>query len=173
MVLQVAPTEAGAAPREVRHVTSQWRDDDDELLAALDDALRAAEVAPRDFVEAGKAAHAWHNIDAELAALTYDSAAEVGRALAATRAEPALLRALTFATTELTIDIEISHDALFGQIVPGQPADVELRLATGQATATTSDEIGWFVIRPVPKHTFRLHCRTASGANVVTSWVTQ
>jgi hypothetical protein len=29
---------------------------------------------PADFIEVGMAAYAWHNIDAELAALTYDSA---------------------------------------------------------------------------------------------------
>ena len=32
-----------------------------------------AEAVPPEFVEAGKNAFAWHNIDAELAQLTYDS----------------------------------------------------------------------------------------------------
>src|SRR5439155_1472035 len=84
-------------------------------------ALRAARDVPRRFVEAGQAALAWHNIDAELAALTYDSAAErperlgatraeqlgATRAeqLGATRAESATLRALTFASNRLSIHL--------------------------------------------------------------------
>ena len=47
--------------------------DDDELLAALGEAIRAREEVPEWFVETGKNAYAWHNIDAELAQLTYDS----------------------------------------------------------------------------------------------------
>ena len=46
---------------------------DDALLAAVRDAIREAEDVPPDFVEACRTAFAWHNIDAELAALTYDS----------------------------------------------------------------------------------------------------
>ena len=47
--------------------------DDDELLAALGEAIQAREEVPEWFIETGKNAYAWHNIDAELARLTYDS----------------------------------------------------------------------------------------------------
>ena len=40
---------------------------DDALLAALREALAARDAVPASFVEAGKSAYAWHNIDAELA----------------------------------------------------------------------------------------------------------
>ena len=40
--------------------------DDDRLLAALGQALKAREAVPSWFIEAGKNAFAWHNIDAEL-----------------------------------------------------------------------------------------------------------
>ncbi len=55
--------------------------DDEELLAALRQAHRARQAVPPEFVEAAKSAFAWHNIDAELAQLTYDSyrAASHGR----------------------------------------------------------------------------------------------
>ena len=49
-------------------VTDGW--DDEELLAALRQALTARRAVPPEFVEAGKNAFAWHNIDAELAQLT-------------------------------------------------------------------------------------------------------
>ena len=47
--------------------------DDEQLLAALGEAMRARREVPGWFVETGKNAYAWHNIDAELAQLTYDS----------------------------------------------------------------------------------------------------
>jgi len=52
-------------------VRDSW--DDERLLAALSEALKASQAVPSWFVETGKNAFAWHNIDAELAQLTYDS----------------------------------------------------------------------------------------------------
>ena len=40
--------------------------DDERLLAALSEALKASQAVPSWFVETGKNAFAWHNIDAEL-----------------------------------------------------------------------------------------------------------
>ena len=53
-----------------------WWTDDDRLLAALRRADEAARQVPPEFVADGKAIFTWHDIDAELASLTYDSAAE-------------------------------------------------------------------------------------------------
>ena len=47
--------------------------DDEQLMVALREAMRARQAVPDWFVETGKSAYAWHNIDAELAQLTYDS----------------------------------------------------------------------------------------------------
>ena len=44
-----------------------------QLLAALRAALAEYESVPPEFIEAAENAFAWHNIDAELARLTYDS----------------------------------------------------------------------------------------------------
>ena len=46
--------------------------DDERLLAALGEAIKARQAVPAWVVEMGKNAYAWHNIDAELAQLTYD-----------------------------------------------------------------------------------------------------
>ena len=40
--------------------------DDEALTDALREAIRAREAVPAWFVEIGKSAYAWHNIDAEL-----------------------------------------------------------------------------------------------------------
>ncbi len=151
-------------------MTNQWWNDDDRLLAALDDALREARDVPRHFIEAGQAVYAWHNIDAELAALTYDSAADRDP-VAATRAERAALRELTFATRCLTIHIQVTDKALHGQVVPPQSSDLELRTAGGPAVFIAADEDGWFTVQPIPTGSFRLYCRTVTGITALTDWL--
>jgi hypothetical protein len=150
--------------------------DDEQLLAALGDAVQEVQDVPRDFIEAGKAAYAWRTIDAELAALTYDSAlsgtAEAdGLIPAGTRAEPAVLRGLTFTSDRLTVEIQIGTDGLLGQIAPPQAGQAEVQFVTGGSTVVPIDEIGWFALRPAPGAAFRLRLRTG-GDDVLTSWVT-
>ena len=101
-------------------VAEGW--DDEALLAALKQALRARRAVPPEFVEAGQNAFAWHNIDAELAQLTYDSTRESDRA-ASTRTEAASIRALTFSSAHLIIELEVTWDSLLGQTRPGPGRD--------------------------------------------------
>jgi hypothetical protein len=154
----------------VSNVASDWSSDDDQLLSALGEALRVAQEVPRGFVEAGKAAIEWPQIDSELAALTYDSALDTGRTLATVRAEPAQLRYLTFTSPEVTIELEVSGDALLGQVVPPQSGELEILAAGTPARTADIDAVGCFVIRPIPSGPFRLHCHLAD-ANVVTDWI--
>ena len=85
-------------------MATQWWNDDDQLLEVLREAVTIAREMPADFVAVGKAAYAWRTIDAELAALTYDSAWQTEE-LSLTRAESAELRMLTFASEGLTIEL--------------------------------------------------------------------
>jgi hypothetical protein len=155
----------------VSTMAESW--DDDELLAALGQALAARRAVPREFVEAGQSAFAWRNIDAELAQLTYDSArgAEPEPALRAAP-EAASIRALTFTSAHLTIELEVTRDALVGQVIPVQAGTIEVQSQGGPATAFPADEIGCFSIAPIPAGPFRLYCRTAAGVDAVTGWVT-
>ncbi len=122
---------------------------------------------PERFLEIGREAFAWHDVDFELAALTFDSAT----APAGTRAEVATLRALTFAARRLTIELEVTADALVGQLVPPQPGELEVRPREGGIRTVPIDEVGWFAIRPRPAGLFRLHVHTAEG-DVRTEWMT-
>ena len=144
--------------------------DDELLLAALRRAIRARQAVPPEFVAAAKNAFAWHDIDVELAQLTYDSSR--GPALTATRAEAASIRALTFTSPQLTIELEVSEDSLLGQIVPAQAAMIEVQNGAGTRTAIPSDEIGCFSVRPIPREPFRLRCQTAGNLDVLTGWIT-
>ncbi|GAA2214041.1 hypothetical protein GCM10009850_095050 [Nonomuraea monospora] len=148
--------------------------DDHELLSRLRAAMRAADAVPREFLEAGKAAFAWRDLDldVELAELTYDSAMHVEEEVAALRADSAVLRALTFAATRLTIELEITESALLGQVVPPQAGEVRVQGGSGSGGPLEIDDLGVFVIRGKPHGPFRLHCRTQTGLDVSTSWFT-
>jgi hypothetical protein len=145
--------------------------DDERLLGALREAIRARQAVPSWFIETGKNAYAWHNIDAELAQLTYDSERDRRRA-AVMRSEAASIRALTFTSAQLSMELEVTEDCLLGQIIPPRHGTIEAQTRTGAVTTIPVDEIGCFAVDPIPASPFRLHCRTADGADVLTGWIT-
>ena len=143
---------------------------DEELLEALQRAVRARAAVPADFVAAAREAFAWHNIDAELARLTYDS--RTAEHALATRTEAASIRALTFTSGRLTIELEVAQVSLVGQIVPAQPAVISVLPRAGDEIVITADEIGCFSVEPIPIGQFRLRCRTSAGVETMTGWIT-
>jgi hypothetical protein len=155
-------------------VREEW--DDVPLMTALRESSRARRDVPAWFVEAGQSAYAWHDIDAQLAQLTYDSSRDqdmesVVRS-AGTRSEPASIHTLTFTSACLSIELEVTPHALLGQIIPPQPGTVEQQARDGEIDTGQIDEIGCFYIQPVPRGSFRLRCRTHDGIDVVTNWFT-
>ena len=153
-------------------MAQQWWQDDDQLLGALAEALRSERNVPAEFIAMGKAAFAWHGIDAELATLSYDSVLEGAELeLAGVRSEPASLRYLTFTSRELTLEIEVTDDAILGQLVPPGPGRMEVRTADGTVVTAVIDQGGGFTIRPVPRGSFRLYCHAASRTSVLTNWL--
>jgi hypothetical protein len=145
--------------------------DQGALLAALRAAIEARAAVPAAFVEAGKNAYAWHNIDAELARLAYDSRTDTEPA-AALRSESASVRALTFQSARFSIELEVADDALFGQLIPAQPGTAEMQTRSGQTVTVPIDDVGCFTIRQPPGGPFRLRCHTEAQAEVRTGWVT-
>ena len=143
---------------------------DETLLAALREALAAREAVPAAFVEAGKTAYAWRNIDAELAQLTFDSRRDT-EMLASMRSEPAPIRALTLQSARFTIEVSITDDAILGQLIPPQSGTGEVQTQSGRVSNTPINEVGCFVIEPKPDSPFRLRVRTTDQADVVTGWL--
>jgi hypothetical protein len=141
------------------------------LLAALRAAVEARAAVPDSFVEAGKNAYAWRTIDAELASLAYDSRLDAGRS-AAVRAEAASVRALTFQSARFSIEVEVTDDGLFGQLVPPGPGTAEIQLRSGHNMTAPVDDVGCFSFELRPAGPFRLRCRTETQADVLTGWVT-
>ena len=144
--------------------------DDEQLVTALGEAMKARQTVPSWFTETGKNAYAWHNIDAELAELTYDSRTDAD-AMAVARSETASIRALTFTSAHLSIELEVAEGSLLGQIVPPQAGTLETHTKTGM-TPSPVDEAGFFALEPIPPGPFLLRFRTTDGAYVMTGWIT-
>ena len=145
---------------------------DEALLAALHEAVADREAVPPAFVAAAKGAFAWHDIDAELAQLIYDSQQEAAAGL---RSESASIRALSFASAHLSIEVEITGGSLLGQLIPARPGTVEVQVLDGGAVTVPVDEAGCFTVDPKPDSTFRLRCHTGhtgTQTDVLTGWVT-
>jgi hypothetical protein len=124
---------------------STWQNDED-LLASLKEALREAEAVPSRFIDLGKAAY-------------------VGPA------HQTALPTFTYATADLTVEIDITADAVLGQLLPPQPGTVSAYPADGSIITTPVDESGSFAIRPPPASPFRLRCVTAAGLDISTGLI--
>jgi hypothetical protein len=151
-------------------MANQWSNDDDRLLEVLHDALRIKREMPPEFVASGKAAYVWRTIGVDLAALTYDSAWDLVES-ATLRSESATLRALTFVSGGLTIDLELTSEEVLGQITPPAGGTVTALADAGDLGTAVVDDLGFFVLGPVPDEPFRLICRIDSGITVLTGWV--
>jgi hypothetical protein len=143
--------------------------DDEQLLVELRAALDGADPIPERVRAAARDAFAWRTIDAELAALSYDSLLD-DKELAGVRSGADAARMLTFEAADLTVEIEVERGRLIGQLVPPQPGEVEVRHAGGSLTVQ-ADEVGRFVAEPVPRGPFSLRCRTAAAIAIVTDWI--
>jgi hypothetical protein len=143
---------------------------DHQLLARLAAALDAYDPLPEAVITAAKETFTWRTIDAELASLVFDSAAED---LAGLRSSDAT-RQMTFRTPGVEIELVVVSETsrrLVGQLVPPQTAEVMLHHENDTRTAQ-SDSLGRFTFHDVPTGSVRLTCRLAGddGAVVQTEW---
>lgn len=150
----------------------------DEADLRLLDALRAvagaADPVPAAVVQAAKESFTWRSIDAELAALAYDSLLD-DALLAGTRSE-ASPRSLTFEAADVVVEVEVidtgAQRRLLGQLVPPRPAEIQVR-HSGGTIRIGADEVGRFAAPGVAPGPVSLRCRIAGqeGTPVETPWV--
>lgn len=144
---------------------------DEQLLQSLRDAAAEVDPEPEGITTAALAAFTWRTIDAELAALTYDSALDE-TLMAGVRGDEAP-RLLTFEGGGLTVEIEMTSDRrMVGQLVPPASMDLEVRSPTGRSVVH-ADEMGRFAAGPVPGGPLRLRCRKPGDPQrwLQTRWV--
>ena len=120
--------------------------------------------------EAGYAAYAWLTVDAELAELRFDSSDARAPELAGVRASEATVRALTYATPDVTIDLEIRAGEILGQVQPPDVGSVTVTLADGTSSTHELQQWGSFVVAPAPSGPFRL--RIDGERPALTPWIT-
>jgi len=146
----------------VRDVSTTPDRDDDALLAELGEVLRMYDDQPAGVIEAAKELFTWRTVDAELAALTFDSLLDDEPA--AVRSTGTAPRALTFEADGIAVELEVeSGDTrrLVGQVVPPRPGHVEL-VVGGRTDRVPVDDIGRFVIG-LPDEPARIRLRVTVG----------
>jgi hypothetical protein len=148
--------------------------EDEALLEELRGAARRFDPPPAPLLEAARASLTWRTVDAELAALRFDSV--VDQALAAVRSAEGP-RLLTFAAPGLDIEVEVSpigpRRQLVGQLVPAQAARIDVRHAGG-VTTVQADQLGRFGVEAISAGPVSLRCHLATEPPtppVVTEWI--
>ncbi|MFI5695881.1 hypothetical protein ACIA58_28775 [Kribbella sp. NPDC051586] len=146
----------------------RW-DDDDRLLEDLAAALRATEPLAQTIAEHAEGALSWRTIDDDLlrAGLTFDSSLA---AAAEVRAESDAARVLVFTSTPLSVELEVLHSEVVGQILPAGAGEIRVETSDGTTYDVVVDESGFFELPALPAGSMRLRCDTATG-RVVTDWV--
>jgi hypothetical protein len=148
---------------------------DDALLVELSAAVAVHDPVPAALLDAAKASLTWRTIDAELAALAFDSSVDESPVLVRGPASDEQL--LTFETDELAVDLQVSKRGdgrrLVGQIAPAGVAEIEVRTGSGLVVTISSDELGRVPAVDVPAGSLSLRILRAGETNpIVTDWVT-
>lgn len=144
---------------------------DEELLERLGRVLSRTGGPPVEQVEATKGLFTWRTVDAELAALTYDSLVAEDTGVRAVE-QP---RILTFEAEGMTVEMEIDElpgaRRLIGQLTPPGPARLELRSRNGDRITGAADDFGRFVLAlgPVLRQA-SLRC-VRGDLSVETAWI--
>jgi hypothetical protein len=148
--------------------------EDERLLEELRRAAGRYDPPPAWVMDAARSSLTWRTIDAELAALSFDSA--VDQPASAVRSEGGP-RQLTFEAPGLNIEVEVSADGtrrqLVGQLTPSQLARIDIRHAGGITTVDT-DDLGRFRADAISAGPVSLRCHPTaplSATPFVTEWV--
>lgn len=143
----------------------------DELMAQLTSIANRLDPVPEVVREAARAAFAWRTVDAELAALTFDSWADE-RALVGVRGAGA--RQLTFEAKGVVVEVELGDGpapSLVGQIVPAGAGSIEVR-HEGGSTMVAVDALGRFAAGNLPGGPLSLRCHSdGTETPIETEWV--
>ena len=149
---------------------SNWNDDE-ALIQELKAAVASGGATSERSRDAARAAFIWRNVDRELEellSLSHDSSLVeevLVRGPAGTQT-----RALAFEGAGFGLEIELTGDALIGQVVPGRSCRVVARSASGASVAVEVDEDGFFTMADVPQGSVRFEV-ALGDAGYATEWV--
>jgi len=124
---------------------------DDELVDLVGRALRTVDPVPEHVLDGAMAAWTWRTIDAELAQIVFDSAAE----LTGVRSE-VMERQLTFQVGGIEIEVMVVDGSrLVGQLVPAMATTIT-QANEERTISTRSDHLGRFSFDELLPHPVRL-----------------
>src|SRR6185312_14324962 len=157
---------------------SEDPDTDEQLMSELRAFFAEVDPVHSLVTETAKASLGWRRLDADLAELLSDSALEEG-SFAVARGGGAPVRAVTFSSGSLTIDIEVHVDdsgrTLLGQLSPPEPAKLEIQTIAGTPLSAETDHLGRFRVSLPDAGPIRLRVlggQGRAGPPVETSWIT-
>jgi hypothetical protein len=154
----------------------------DALLSELRGLLARLDPVPPQLLEQARRAFCWRTIEAELAELSFDSLVDRDAVLAVrsggdTALEPRMLGFGAVVDGEdlaIEVEVEISsavgRNMLVGQLWPSGAPTVEVQTGDGMTTEVPADEMGRFLVEPVPRGPVRLRIEH-NGRVVQTAWV--
>ena len=147
--------------------------DDDELEQELRHAEQLLDPVPARLMRGAADLFGWRTIDADLAALVFDSADAATAAAVRGSDQP---RLLTFRAGELSIELELTGTAqergIAGRLIPAQQAEIEVRFGDQRLTVT-ADALGRFTLTSAGSGPVSLRLRPGGPASrqVVTEWI--
>ncbi|MFI8890256.1 hypothetical protein [Streptomyces paradoxus] len=136
------------------------------LEQELRQAAAVLDPVPAELQQIAVDAFALHDLDARVAELTFDSLVDALPVRGVTDAP----RMLTFRAGEVTVDVEVTAQGLMGQVLPPQPARIEVLGGPRPGSPLTADDLGRFTGNVPPTGPFALRLRTG-GDVVVTEWL--
>ena len=140
--------------------------DEREVFDDLKRMIGDSDPIPREVIKAALESRVWRRVDAELADLVYDSVVDTALVRNSRGA-----RQLTFEASMLTVEVEVGPAALDGQLVPPQPAQVQLRHRRGTLTVA-ADRLGHFRLDEIPDGPVSFRCQPDhEGVPTETAWV--
>lgn len=142
-------------------------DEDETLIRELGEAVADTRAVTSKAREDARAAFAWRTIDDELLALAHDSDANAGLLVRGV----GTARVLGFRGPEVTLEVEVDHGQLAGQVLPAQECRVAVVTPAGDRWEVLSDESGVFV-RPLDVSGPVRFVVEAGGRRTGTAWVT-
>ncbi|HET6866725.1 MAG TPA: hypothetical protein VFH80_12480 [Solirubrobacteraceae bacterium] len=150
-------------------------DPDEPLMAELRAFFAEVDPVPPLVTETAKASLGWRRLDADLAELLSDSALEEAT-FAGARGGEAPVRAVTFSSGPLTIDIEVHVEdqgrTLLGQLSPPERAKLEIQTVAEEPLSAATDQLGRFRVSLPAGGPIRLRVLGGEGHAVETSWIT-
>jgi len=147
-----------------------WHDDD-VLMDGLSEAVARERAVPEHVMQAAKDAFDWRGVATELELLTLSFDSLLTDAVGVRGPTSDSPRMLVFDGEDLTVEIEVGHDVLMGQVVPARAELVILECADGRVDEATADDAGFFLLRRPSQGPIRLKWPNGEAAGAVTGWI--